>query len=198
MQKVDNQTLTSEKGLSELTKSLDKILGKDDLEDCLTKYEDFEDYGRTTETIAEYIRVFETKYLKIENKCIKLPSAVLAFKLLRKASITGDDKKLCLTEMDVSEKDKLYDQAKKYLKKYCKDGNFTSSSTSGETVKLEQEVFAVGGRAGFYDNASQRDRGTSGDRFWPSHRPFRTNSESRRWEAGSGRGRDISERPLNP
>ena len=99
LQKVTNQTLTSEKGLSELTKTLDEILGKDDLEDCLTKYEDFEDYGWTTETIAEYIRVFETKYLKIENKGIKLPSAVLAFKLLRKASITGDDKKLCLTGM---------------------------------------------------------------------------------------------------
>ena len=142
----------------------------------MTKYEDFEDYGRTTETIAEYIRVFETKYLKIENKGIKLPSAVLAFKLLRKASITGDDKKLCLTGMEFSEKDKLYDQAKKSLKKCCTDGNFASASTSAETVKLEhgvkQEVFAVGGRAGFYDNASQLDHGTSGHRFWPSHRPF--------------------------
>ena len=33
LQKVTNQTLTSEKGLSELTKTLDEILGKDDLED---------------------------------------------------------------------------------------------------------------------------------------------------------------------
>ena len=119
---------------------------------------------------------------------------MLAFKLLRKASITGDDKKLCLTGMDFSEKDKLYDQAKKSLKKYCTDGNFASASTSAETVKLEhgvkQEVFAVGGLAGFYDNASQR--------FWPSHRPFRTNSESRSWKTGSVRGRGISERPLNP
>ena len=127
---------------------------------------------------------------------------MLAFKLLKKASITGDDKKLCLTGMDFSEKDKLYDQAKKSLKKYCTDGNFASASTSAETVKLEhgvkQEVFAVGGRAGFYDNASQRDRGTSGHRFWPSHRPFRTNSESRSWKTGSVRGRGISERPLNP
>ena len=72
LQKVNNQTLTSEKRLPELTKALDEILDKDDIEDCLTKYEDFEDYGRTTEAIAEYIRVFETKNIKTENKGIKL------------------------------------------------------------------------------------------------------------------------------
>ena len=42
--------------------------------------------------------------------------------------------------MDFSEKDKLYDQAKKSLKKYCTDGNFASASTSAETVKLEHGV----------------------------------------------------------
>ena len=49
-------------------------------------------------------------------------------------------KKLCLTEINFSEKDKLYVQGKKSLKKYCTDGIFAGPGTSAEIVKCEHGV----------------------------------------------------------
>ena len=41
---ITTTKLTAEDGLPELIKILEKLLGKDDLEDCMIKYDDFEDY----------------------------------------------------------------------------------------------------------------------------------------------------------
>ena len=123
LEKLDNATLAAETGLDSLKELLNELLGKDDLEDCLSKYEEFGDYVRTTETISEYIRVFETRYIKIKNEGIILPQEVLAFELLRKASISSDDKKLVSTGLNYAEKDKLFDQAKKILKRNIVSGS---------------------------------------------------------------------------
>ena len=44
---------------------------------------------------------------------MKLPSEILAFKLLRKANITKEEKMLVLTGMNYDNKDALYEEAKK-------------------------------------------------------------------------------------
>ena len=48
---------------------------------------------------------------------MKLPSEIIAFKLLRKANITRKEKMLILTGMNYSHKDTLYEEAKQSLKK---------------------------------------------------------------------------------
>jgi hypothetical protein len=46
------------------------------------------------------IAVFDNKYYKIEKKNMTLPPEILAFKLLRKANITKEEKQLVLTGMN--------------------------------------------------------------------------------------------------
>ena len=193
LQKITHTKLTSETGLSELKTVLNELLGKDDLEDCLTKYEHFEDYSRTTETVSDYICTFETKYLKMKGKGITLPPSILAFKLLRNAGISGDDKKLCLTGMDYSKSDELFEQAKKALKKYCSEDRISGACSTSVTESIhgiKQEVLAVRGRGGF---SGQRERS-----FWPHQRSPGYNAQSRNWRGASARGRSTGNRPMNP
>ena len=43
---------------------------------------------------------------------MKLPKAILTFKLLKSANMTAEERMLVLTGMDFDEAEKLYDQAK--------------------------------------------------------------------------------------
>ena len=49
---------------------------------------------------------------------MKLPSEILAFKLLKKANITKEEKLLVLTGMNYEQKSTLYEEAKSSLKKF--------------------------------------------------------------------------------
>lgn len=128
-------------GLETLIKFLDKHLAKDDLADSLEKFEDFEDCHRDNgETIIEYIARFDSKYKKIEKKYMVLPSEILAFKLLRKANLSKQEKLLVLTGMDYENRDGLYEQAQKSLKKF--KGDVTKSDSQKESIMLEPTYVA--------------------------------------------------------
>jgi hypothetical protein len=71
-------TLKTASGLENLITFLDKHLGKDDLADSLEKFEDFDDYFRTDESIIDYIEKFDSKYMKIHKKNMVLPPEILA------------------------------------------------------------------------------------------------------------------------
>ena len=131
-------------GFDKLVEFMTKHLGKDDLDDALAKFEMFEDYIRENESIDTFIDNFDLKYHKILKKGMKLPSEILAFKLLRKAKITRDEKLLVLTGMDYSKKDTLYDQCKKSLRKFKGGAAMSNSVTSGATpaIKLEPAFLA--------------------------------------------------------
>ena len=111
--------LKKETGLETLIAFLDKHLAKDDLADSLTKFEEFEDYRRSeTQSIVDYIGVFDANYRRIEKKGMNLPPEILAFKLLRRAHITKEETMIVLTGMNYDVKETLYDQAKQSLKKF--------------------------------------------------------------------------------
>ena len=97
-------------------------MGKDDLADSIEKIEDFDDFKRKEgQTIHESIAMFDSKYRKIEEKDMSLPSEILAFKLLKKANITKEEKLLVLTGMNFDNKKYLYEEAKSSLKKFKGD-----------------------------------------------------------------------------
>ena len=97
---------------------------KKDLADGLEKFEEFEDFHRQSEmSITEYIASFDSRYRKIEILNMKLPSEILAFKLLRKANIGKEEKMLVLIGMNYANKETLYEEAKTSLKKF--KGDFT-------------------------------------------------------------------------
>ena len=113
-------------GLDSLLQFMDKNLGKDDITDQYEKFEEFEDYRRSGENITEYIANFHQRYIRLEKLNMTLPKPVLAFKLLKSASLTKEEHMLVLTGMDFEEKEKLYDQAKSSLKKFMGDRSVKS------------------------------------------------------------------------
>ena len=66
--------------------------------------------------------MFGAKYRKIEMKKKKtLLSEILAFKLLKKANITKEERLLVLTGMNYEQKFTLYEEAMSSLKKFKGD-----------------------------------------------------------------------------
>ena len=68
--------------------------------------------------ITEYIATFDARYRKIEKLKMQLPSEILAFKLLKKANISKEENMLVLKGMNYGNKETLYEEAKKSLKKF--------------------------------------------------------------------------------
>ena len=87
------------------------------------------------------IAVFDSKYYKIEKKNMTIPPEILAFKLLRKANITKEEKQLVLTGMNNENKPTLYDEAKRSLKKFFGEGGHMKSELN-QSIKLEPAFFA--------------------------------------------------------
>lgn len=199
--------LKKQDGLDTLIKFLEKAYGKDDLTDSWDKFEEFEDFSRgRDQKFLEYISNFEQKYNRLKKVDIELPSSILAFKLLRRANITQEERLLVLSGMDFSKKDTLFDQAISSLKKFKgeRGGSGVSGHTSGDftpsiPVKLEpalvveedehEEAYMAGGyrQAG----GSGGWRGQSGGSSWRSGSGggWRGNSwRGNSWRGGSGEG----------
>ena len=136
------EDLKKDDGFDILIDFLDSQLMKDELSDSLEKFEEFEDIQRTSgQSITEYIATFDSRYRKFEKLNMKLPSEILAFKLLRKANISKEEKMLVLTGMNYKNKSTLYEEAKQSLKKF--KGDISGGSESlGSSVKLEPAFLA--------------------------------------------------------
>ena len=84
--------LKKEDGLDKLIKLSDSHLEKDELTDSIEKFEDFQ--RMEGQSLSEYIALFDFKYRKIEKFNMKLPSEILAFKLIRRAKTSRVKKML--------------------------------------------------------------------------------------------------------
>ena len=167
-EEIKVEDLNKDGGLDTLIAFLDKHLGRDDLEVALEKFEDFEDYSRKSdESISQYIANFDQKYSRIRAENITLPPEILAFKLLRRAGISRSEKLLVLTGMNYTEKDGLFDQARKSLRKFVGEGSAGGGKDVlglDEAIKVEPafiaETRAAGGwRGGFGAGPRGRLRG---------------------------------------
>ena len=147
--------LKKETGLATLLTFLDKELGKDDLEDVVARYDDFEDCRKQHgESMNQYISNFEQKVSRIRAKNIKLPSVVLGFKLMRGACLSKEEKILVLSGINYEEQESLYEQAQKSLKKFKGEGSSVGSYSSGAShnatapaIKVEPTYYTRGGLA---------------------------------------------------
>ena len=129
--------LNSENGMSLLLQFLDKHLLEDELIDSLNKFEDFENYERKHgQNIREYVNNFDLKFNKLEKLNIKIPSEILAFKLLRKANLSKKERMFVLTGVNFAEKENMYKETKHSLIKFMGD-LFQGKANSELDVKLE-------------------------------------------------------------
>ena len=134
------EDLKKENGFSVLVTFLDEHLGKDDLSDSIEKFYDFENYERVDgQTINNFIANYDIKYRQIEKKNMKLPSEILAFKLIQKSKINHMEKLLVLTGLNYENKARLYEEAKLSLKKFVGENISTEKqSKSLESSKVEK------------------------------------------------------------
>ena len=100
----------------------------------------------------------------------------MAFKLLRKANITKDEKLLVLTGMSYDNKETLYEEAKKSLKKF--KGSDGESGNSGSNIKMEPAFLAANEEAllaaGYTrTRGNNRDIGRDRGEIWMHGRPVR-------------------------
>ncbi|KAH3809109.1 hypothetical protein DPMN_137472 [Dreissena polymorpha] len=72
---------------------------------------------------------------------MKLPSDILAFKLLKIANITKEEKMLVLTGMDYTNKNTLCEQAETSLKKF-KGGVCEGTVSSSQCIKFKPAFLA--------------------------------------------------------
>ena len=68
-----------------------------------------------------------------------LPSEILAFKLLKKANITKEERLLVFTGMNYEQKSTLYEEAKSSLKKFKGDDGWQKEKSA---IKLEPAYLA--------------------------------------------------------
>ena len=126
-------------GLATLLAFMDKQLGKDDITDTYENFEEFEDFRRADNmSIATYVNEFHQRYNRLIKRNLKLPTPILAFKLLKGAKLTKEERMLVLTGMNFEEQDKLYDQAKASLKKFMSEFN----SKNDTAVKFDPAFLA--------------------------------------------------------
>ena len=193
---LDLSVLASEDGVTKYMEYMDNIFLKDDLSKTFEDYVTFDEYKRPAEVnIVSYINEFEKLYNRIKKEDCKLPQAVLAFKLLKSAEISQNDRLLVLTGIDYSKKTTLFDQAKVSLKKFAGEqaGGVRNVSAAiklepvfnAETVaNLEHTLNAFG----FYKKPEKR-HGNKG-----STSGYKGNSTSFQ----RNRGENKIEKPLNP
>ena len=130
--------LKSDEKFTVLLNFVDQHLAKDDLTDSLEKFEDFEDFKRADGQSNEYVSQNTGKSKSIKTTLL---AEIFAFKLLRKANITKEEKLLVLTGMKYDNKDTLYEEAKKSLKKF-KDSD-SESCNNGSSIKMEPAFLAA-------------------------------------------------------
>ena len=79
---------------------LDTIFGQDEFVTLYNLYKKFEDYKRgKTEMVEQYISGFETMVLQLEEKKIKYPEVIKAFKLLEGSRVTEIEKKMIVSSV---------------------------------------------------------------------------------------------------
>ena len=100
------EDLNIENGVSVLLAFLDKnLLLYNELMNSYNKFEDFEDFERKHgQNIREYVFNFDLKLSRLEKLNIKIPSEILALKLLRKANLSKQERMIVLTGVNFADK----------------------------------------------------------------------------------------------
>ena len=98
---VSNLTATelhNDNGLNLLLTKLDSAFQSEDIEDAYNTYLKFSYMKRQSDTsMNDYVIEFENLYHLMQNQNMKLPDKVLAFKLLDGASVSENQRQMCLT-----------------------------------------------------------------------------------------------------
>ena len=134
------EKLQTENGLQDLLHFMEKHLGLDDMEDAWNKFVSFDDYRRGDESMAQFIASFDMKYQKVKAKGYILQPNILAFMLLRRASLTPEEHMLVMTGLNFASKDTMYTDAVKSLKKFKGESIGCGVAITDTGIKVESPI----------------------------------------------------------
>ena len=122
--------LNSENGMSNLFDFLDRYLLEDEVMSSWRRFDDFENFERKHgQNIRDYVDNFDLKSSKVEKLHVKLPSEILALKLLSKANLTQRERMIVLTRVNFNDKENMYRDAKNSLIKFMGDWSYQRNKT---------------------------------------------------------------------
>ena len=138
-EKMTIEQLSAATGYKNLITLMDSVLLKDKLADAFEKYNDFEKFSRTSESVSEFIEEFDLKYNRLSRLKITLPSEILAFKLLIHCNITAEEQMLVKSGIDYEKKETMYEQTKTSLKKFKTESTASCSTSNNSSFSIKTE-----------------------------------------------------------
>ena len=175
-------------GVKNFTEYMDKLFKKDDQTQAYEDYINFDNFKKSKDQkMQDFLNEFDKLYNIAAKRDMKLPSTVLAYKLLDAAHLSQQDRMFVLTGVDYSKKDTLYQQTKDALKKFVGEHvrvdspvetgikvepTYTVSQLKEPTVEVAEALAAMG----FYQ---KKDKGSYGGQFRGKNRYQRGGSGGR-------------------
>lgn len=182
-QSISVERMKQDDGFEHLCDYMDSILKKDVLVDAWHKFDEFENLKRKPDQeIAAFIQDFDLAHHELVKLNLTIPPSILAFKLLKNASITDQNRLLVLTGMNFKDKVELYNQAKSSLKKFCSEE--VKDAASKSAFKLEPEKVMMANNNNW--------RGRSGGSWTSSRRGMGRGSGSQSFGFKQGQGGQTS------
>ena len=165
--------LNKDCGLDTLINNLERLYLKDKKAPAYLAYEKFESFQRPTEmNVIGYINEFERLYHEIQRYEMTLPTAILAYRVLKSANISNEKQQLAratITELN-------YENMKKQLKA-THDSPSVSTENSFEIKSEPTYVTDMKDEPVYYGNNSTRGcfnnykRGNSNSKQWKYNNP---------------------------
>lgn len=138
---ISVDVLSQDDGVSQLTKKLDEVFLLDKEKRAFMAYQEFERFKRPSDmTIGDYISSFERLYFKFSQYDMKLPDAVLAYRLLESCNLADIHFQLAMTTINKI----TFGNMKDTLRRIFSGGvvNSVNTNSTEDKIKIEpQDVF---------------------------------------------------------
>ena len=136
---LDTAVLNSENGMKKLYEKLDTLFLEDINQSTFRAYEIFENYQRLPGTsLEDFLIEFGRLVAKLKEFNILLPEPVLAFRALKSANITKDNKKLVKATVSKLTLSSISEQLRKIMLGHSSKD--LSANTSPVVVKNEIDI----------------------------------------------------------
>lgn len=160
---LTKEELNEEDGLNKLVNKLKELYGITEDQAMFNAYEKFETFHRSkTMSIGDYVNEFEQLNQKLKSFKIELPTAVLAYQLLKNADLLKATRELTRATVPSL----TYDSMKKQIKAIYDQCAQSESSTDSNDIGVEQEVlYGQKFDRRRFNNWNTRGRGRGGKYF---------------------------------
>lgn len=181
-QSISVEKLKEEDGFQKIIEYMDTIFKKDVLVEAWQKFDNFENLKRKPQQeMVSFINDFDIAHNELVKLDLKIPKSLLAFKLMKNANITDQNRLLVLTGMNFQKKEELYDQAKASLKKFCTlESTGKAEAEAKQALKFESENVMMMNWRGRHNGAggAKKSYGRGGQPRLQGGRPGYTNGKN--------------------